>query len=137
MALIYNPDKPEGVDIKNFAFRGLEDICGWYYTVPAGNALRLRDDVVEGIIKQFPFTLEVDEEGTILKSYGTKKEGKKVVMKEIKDFEVKDKVPNLIEKKLHPEKYPEEEVTSKDYFGNGLEDDSDDGFKAPPSKFNK
>ena len=137
MRIIYNPNPPDGALIHEWAYRGKEEKQGFYYSVPTGRALRYRDDVAEALLKQFPFLREIDEDGTILRCDGYKVVGNKLEDEfKIEDFTPKKKVPNLIERSLHPQ-VEEEETEKPDFYGEGLEEDSGEGFSVPKSKFSK
>lgn len=143
MRIVYNPPKPEGANINKVGFKGLTDEKGWQYEIPAGRALKFRDDVAEFLLETFGFLREVDSEGKVIFTDGkitapVKDSGLKP--EAVEEFKPTKEVPNLVERKLYPEKYDgsEEETSGPDFYGEGLADDTpDSGWVAPKSRFTK
>ena len=124
--------------MKDFAFRGEGEEKGYFYTILARTASKFRDDVVGGLLKQYTFLEELDENGKVIRCDGyPARVGQQVSLEglEIKEFEPTKVVPSRMKERAVEEGVDEEKRVLD--YGAGVEDDEAEDFVAPPSKFRK
>jgi len=112
MKVLFNPKN--GADVRT-SFRGSDENSGHFFEIKVGETLRFDDNVADFLVSTYGFLRDVTDEYEKTSADAVEKVSEAVPLKETVD---------LIDKRLHPEKYIDAETRGKDFYGPGLEDDS-------------
>lgn len=138
MRIVYNPSN--GGNIKRIGFKGQPDTQGYFYSLPAGMAMKFRNDVAEFLLQTCTFLKEINTTGQVIYKDGHSVEPTETVELEklgkIIEFKPREVVPDRT--KPQPIKEEDNLDSKPDFYGEGLADDTpDSGWRAPRSKFTK
>jgi len=124
MRILFNPK--DGAPVTKAGFKPVGDEPGYFIEFGVGTQMGFADDAAKFLIDTYPFLKDVTEEYEKTSPESAEK---------VEEYEPKKFVPNLVDQRLHPEKYRDVETRSKDFYGPGLEEDTKEGITLPKSKF--